>query len=325
MVRAAHFSDLSTFPTGGHPEDEKGYTARQLGYAALECWDMTIDQLTSLIATGYPIIVLTTWHYRVAVGYSSTRITFQDSYYGENLTMTYDAFDVNWDYSNHWALLVTPWEVEVQTPSAVSLGDTFTIIATITYASPPSFPSNQYPASLPNATVTLPDGLSLGPGETAEKALGTDELTAGESINVTWTVQAESPGSHTISIEAEGKITGFVSPLPSYPESYAYEDRIGGVSEGVVEIVSPANPVEDLQILIETIDGWSLPRGTSNCLTKRLERAVWLLEMDYKDGAIRLLMVFVRTAETFRGRRLTDDQVDYLTAEAQRITHLIEG
>jgi hypothetical protein len=325
MVRAAHFSDLSTFPIGGHPEDERGYTARQLGYAALECWDMTIEQLTSLIAAGYPIIVLTTWHYRVAVGYSSTRITFQDSYYGENLTLTYDAFDVNWDYSSHWALFVSPWEVTVHTPSDVSLGDVFTVIATITYPSPPPFPSNQYPASLPNATVTLPDGLSLGPGETAKKTIGSGELAAGESINVTWAVRAESLGSHTILIEAEGKVAGFVPPLPSYPESYAYEDRIGGVSEAVVEIASPAGPVEDIRELIETIIDWSLPRGTTNCLITRLERAVWLLEMDNKDGAIRLLLVFVRTVEALRGRRLTEEQADYLTPEAQRIAHHIEG
>lgn len=323
MIRAAHFSNLSTFPVGGHPKDVTGYTVRQSGYAAFQYSDMTIDQLKSLIADGYPIIVLTTWHYRVAVGYSSNRVTFQDSYYGENLSMTYEAFDLDWDYSGHWGLLVCPWEVEVHTPGDVSLGSVFNVTATITYPSPPPFPNTQYPASLSNATVTLPDGLSLVPNETAKNTISIGELVAGESANVTWTVRAENLGSYIVSVEAEGKIAGSVASLPSYPESYTYEDRIGGVNQGVVDVVPPPSPVENIRELIETIETWNLPKGTENSLKAKLKVAKHMLDMGKEDGAIRKLTAFINRVEMLREKTLIDEQADYLISEAQRIIDLI--
>jgi len=259
MIRAAHFSNLSTSVGKQMPGNVTGYTARKLGYAAFEYWDMTIDELKSLIAAGYPIIVLTTWHYRVAVGYNSAHITFQDSYYGEMFNMTYEAFDVDWDYSNHWGLFVSPWNVEVSVPKNVSLGEVFNVTATITYPAPPPFPTDQYPASLSNTTVTLPNGLSLVLGETAKKTIGTGDLAAGASANVTWTVQAESLGNYTIWVETEGKVAGFVPPLPSYPESYNYEDRIGGFCQSVVAVISgldeiPPTTFDDYDGLWHTTD-----------------------------------------------------------------------
>lgn len=323
MIRAAHFSDLSTFPVGGPTEDVTGYTARQLGYGAFECWGMTIDQVKSLIADGHPIIVLTTWHYRVAVGYSSTRITFQDPYWGENYTMTYEAFDLDWDYSGHWGLLVCPWDVEVHTLGDVSLGSVFNVTATITYVSPSPFPNTQYPASLSNATVKLPNGLNLVPDETAEKTINMGEMTADAPATVTWTVRAEELGSYKVTVEAEGKIAGFVPPVPSFPESYTYEDRIGGVNQGIVNVVPSPSPVENIRELMETIDIWSLPKGTRNCLTAKLEVTIRLLENDKEDGAVHSLMIFVKKVEALRSRKLDEEQADYLIAEAQRIIDFI--
>ena len=317
MIRAAHFSNLST-SAGGH-EHITGYTARSLGYAAFEQWGMTIDQLKSLIAAGYPVIVLTTWHFRVAVGYSSTRIIFQDSYYGENTSMTYEEFNHDWDYSNHWALFVSPWQIEVITPNNVSVGSVFSVTATITYPSHPPYPDWQYPASSSNATITLPAELSLVPSETAEKAIDTGDLTAGNSANVTWTVQADSLGTYTISVEAEGKVAGSVPPLPSYPEPYNYEDRIGGYSQNLVEIISPANPMETIQELIETIDSWNLPIGTKHSLISKLGGALHLLDSNRENRAVHILEIFMNKVQFLRGRKLTDEQTDYLITEAQRI------
>jgi parallel beta-helix repeat protein len=238
MIRAVHFSNLSTSVGEEMPGNIIGYTARQIGYVAFEYQGMTIDELKSLIAEGYPIVVLTTWHFRVAVGFNSTHITFQDSYYGEMFNMTYQEFDTDWDYSSHWGLFVRPWEIKVSTSENVPIGSVFNVTATITYPAPPPFSTNQYSASAANATVTLPAGLTLVSGEMAKKTIDAGSLAAGEPANVTWTVRADTLGNYTISVEAEGKVTGFVPPLPSYPEPYAYEDRIGGFSQSAITVIS---------------------------------------------------------------------------------------
>jgi hypothetical protein len=231
MVRAAHFSNLSTSVGNEMPGSIQGYTARKLGYAALEHSGMTIDQLKFTIALGYPIIVLTTWHFRVAVGYSETHITFQDSWYGRMYNMTYSSFDSDWDYSGHWALLVTPWKVRLTAPSETSVGSPFNVTATITYISPPPFSSSQYPASLSNATLILPSWMSLAAGQTVKKTISNGNIVAGETVSLNWTVLATARGNHTMGVETQGKVAGWVPPLPSYPTPYSYIDRIGGYSQ----------------------------------------------------------------------------------------------
>lgn len=325
MIRAAHFSNLST-SVGGQLGNITGYTARKLGYAAFECWDMSIDQLKSLITAGCPIIVLTTWHFRVAVGYSNTRITFQDSCYGENLSMTYEEFDKDWDYSSHWGLFVSPWKTEVCVSNNVTLGSVFNVTASVTYPLLPPFPSGQYAAALPIAIVTLPAGLCLVQDETAKKAVSTSDLAAGTSANVTWTVRAGSLGTYTISVEVEGNVEGFVPPLPSDPESYIYEDRIGGVSQSVVDVIlRTPSPVETIHELIETIDTWSLLRGTKRSLTTRLECILHLLNIDNENLAVHKLMTFMKKVEVLRGKKFSEEQADYLISEAQRIIDLVNG
>lgn len=227
MIRAAHFSNMSTSEGNESPLNFTGYTARKRGYAALDYAGMTIDELKSVIAAGYPIIVLTTWHFRVAVGYSSTHITFQDPLYGSKFNMTYQDFDEDWDYSGHWALFVSPWNASVSNPRNLFPGDIFNVTATITYPWTPPFQMYQYPASAVNATITLPEGLTLASNETARKTISSGELTPGESTNVTWTVQAENEGGYVILVEAEGLVEG-----------YLYQDRIGGFSQSVVAVTS---------------------------------------------------------------------------------------
>jgi parallel beta-helix repeat protein len=237
MVRAAHFSDVSTSIGKESQLNYTGYTARELGYAAFERSGLTIDDLKSLIVAGYPIIVLTTWHFRVVVGYDSTCIIFQDSYYGPNYKMIYNDFDSDWDYSGHWGLFVSPWNVKVSSDRNILLGEVFNVTATITYPWASPFPKNQYPASMANATITLPTGLVLVSGEAAEKTIGTSDLEAGDSANVTWTVQAVSVGNYTITVEADGKVTGSVPPIPPiYPE-YSYKDRIGGTDKSIIVVI----------------------------------------------------------------------------------------
>ena len=326
MVRATHFSNLSTFPVGGYPENVTGYTARELGYAAFEYWGVTIDQLKSLVDAGYPIVVLTTWHYRVVVGYSSTRIIFQDPLYGENSTLTYEAFSTTWDYSGHWALFISPWEIEVSVPPDVAVGSVFNVTATVTYPSPLPPSSDPYPASRSNATVTLSAGLNLAPGEITKKPIETGTLVAGVSANVTWTVQADEAGDGMISVEAEGRVAGFVPPLPSYPEGYSYQDRIGGCRQRVVDVVAEEpRPAENVEAMIETINSWSISKGTTRSLTSKLGATLHLLEVSNEKGAICVMVAFIKQVEALRAKKLTNEQADYLLLEVQETVDLIQG
>jgi parallel beta-helix repeat protein len=238
MVRAAHFSNLSTSVGRESPINYTGYTTRTLGYAALECGRMTVDELKSVIAAGYPVIVLTTWHFRVAVGYDSTRIIFQDPYYGPMYQMNCNDFSTDWDYSGHWALLVSPWHIDMVTPHNVLPGDQFNVTATVTYPWVPPFPLDTSPATAVNATIELPTGLSLLPNQTLQKTLDTAYLTPGQSFTVTWGVQAEALGNYRIGVEAEGLVSGWMPPLPSYNSEYTYEDRIGGNNQSTMAVTS---------------------------------------------------------------------------------------
>jgi hypothetical protein len=239
MVRAAQFSNLSTSIGKEMPTNITGYTARKLGYASFEYWGMTLNELKHLIAAGYPIIVCTTNHFRVAVGYSTTQFTFQDSWYGRMHNITTDIFDLDWDYSSHWALLVSPWKTEVSVPQHIVVGSVFNISASITYPLPPPFDIGQYPASSSNATLTLPPELSLTQGETAKKTIDTGNLEAEESANVKWKVSANTRGNYNVSVETEGKVEGSLPALPpDYPLPYSYTDRIGGVQQTTAKVVT---------------------------------------------------------------------------------------
>jgi len=290
MVRAAHFSNLSTSMGREMPLNVTGYTARELGYVAFECGGMTIDDLKSLILAGYPVIVLTTWHFRVVVGFDSTYITFQDSYYGSMYQMTYAAFDTDWDYSGHWGLFVSPWKVKVSNPRNVLPGDIFDVTATTTYPWAPPFPKGQYPASVPNATITLPSGLSLVPGEAPKKPIGWGYLASGDSASVTWTVQANSLGGYAISVEAEGKVEGFVPPLPSYDFGYNYEDRIGGSGQGFVAVT--LNPDESPPTTIDDYDNlWRSQRFKINLTAADDNSGVMETYYKINNGPVKTLSV----------------------------------
>jgi hypothetical protein len=228
MIRAAHFSNLSTSVGYEMPGSITGYTARKLGYATQEHRFTTIDQLKFAITLGYPIIVLTTNHFRVAVGYSPTHITFQDPWYGSMYKMTFAYLDTDWDYSNHWAQLVTPWKITLTAPTDKPVGIPFNVTATITYPSPPPFSSSPYTASKANTTLMLPMGMSFATGHAAKKPINNGTLTPGETTSQNWAIQTNTPGTYAIGVEAEGKVAGSVPYLaPEYP-AYSYNDRIGG-------------------------------------------------------------------------------------------------
>lgn len=85
MRRAGHFSNLSTSINREMSGSINGYSPRSLGCATFERFEMSIEDVKTLIEQGYPPVLLM-WqdefhvagHYRVAVGYNETHIVFRD-------------------------------------------------------------------------------------------------------------------------------------------------------------------------------------------------------------------------------------------------------
>ncbi len=261
LRRAAHFSNLSTSLGDEMPGNLTGYSARKIGYAAFEQGGLalTIDDLKALIDGGKPLIVLMWWtpskvygHYRVVVGYNKTHIITHDpwnknvwggTYGGANTSMTYSTFLDLWQYSGNWGLLVHPWEIEMQMPSTVSKGDNFQATANITYPCPTPFNKADYPASSCKATIKLPEGLELGLGETTQHSL--EDVSAGNSVQTSWSINASETGFHNISVTVTGIVEGNVWAHETYP-SYNYTDEIGGSRINSLSVINETFRVHNI-------------------------------------------------------------------------------
>jgi len=79
------------------------------------------------------------------------------------------------------------------------------------------------------------------------------------------------------------------------------------------------------QRLVVTIETWNLPKGTENSLVSKLKETIHLLDAGNENGAIHKLVDFIDRVEALRGKKLTNEQANYLIAEAQRIIDLIKG
>ena len=283
LRRAAHFSNLSTSLGDEMSGNITGYSAREVGYAAFEQHGLTIDDLKVSIDRGEPLIVLMWWtplkeygHYRVVVGYNETHIIMHDpwnkdlwggTYGGANTTMTYSTFLDLWEYLGNWTLWVHPWDVELQIPSTVAKGDNLEVTANITYPCSTPFDASQYSAFSCNATVELQQGLELGPGETTQHSLG--NITAGNSVQTSWSIHASETGFYNISVKAMGIIEGSVWAHGTYPP-YDYEDVIGGLCVDSLSIINQTGKVHNLDTSLnytsiqeainapETLDGHTI-------------------------------------------------------------------
>ncbi len=240
MRRAAHFSNLSISFGDEMPGGITGYSAREVGYAAFEQWELTVDDVKNLINNGEPLIVLMWWstakvygHYRVVVGYTETHIIMHDpwnkdlwggTWGGPDTSMTYSTFLDLWAYSANWGLWIHPWNIELQIPSIAYDGENFTVTAHISYPCSTLFNVLDYPASLCNATINLQQGLELASGETTRHPLG--NINAGNTVQTSWAIRAYETGFHNISVTATGMVEGSVWAHGTYP-SYNYEDAIG--------------------------------------------------------------------------------------------------
>ena len=85
------------------------------------------------------------------------------------------------------------------------------------------------------------------------------------------------------------------------------------------------DPVTRLEELIETVEDMALPKGIEDSLTAKLENAIKSLDQGNGGEAVEKLMSFIEQAEALRDKKLTAEQADQLTVEAQRIIDLIQG
>jgi len=142
MARAAQFSFMSTTAGDRYEQGETtGYHERSVGYAGFFYASTTpwLPQLKSIVAQGYPVIVLVNWlpnvygpHYRVVVGYDDTKgvLMMNDPWSREfkndmgyqgssSQTANPNAWDVDFgtfnmtygDFLNIWALSTSNWGV----------------------------------------------------------------------------------------------------------------------------------------------------------------------------------------------------------------------
>ena len=123
------------------------------------------------------------------------------------------------------------------------------------------------------------------------------------------------------------------------PDDYAGPDQNEAGSDGIVDVpyiidednrdryalTEPWEPPAMTRFLIRTIGSWELSKGTEKCLIQKLEDAFHLLNQGNENGAIHKLTDFIIQVETLRGKKLTEEQANYLISEAQKIIDLIQG
>jgi hypothetical protein len=168
-------------------------------------------------------------------GYNETHVFLHDPwnnvswggrYGGPNIFFNYSMFLDLWSYSGYWALYTSPWTINVSAPAYMKPDTPFQLNATITYPQAPTNSFNNYSASSCNATIILPDNLTLAQGENQKKTVGTGSLEAGANATVSWMLTTNYSGAYTVTIEVEGLVSGSVGANANYT-SYDYIDRIG--------------------------------------------------------------------------------------------------
>jgi hypothetical protein len=264
LRRTGHFSAISSAAQNG---SLWGYDERKLGYGSMENrWSYPTsgtdpdyadryNDLKDLISSDFPIIPLTWYdsnhnsgHYRVVKGYNDSTNVFivHDPWY----TGTYQGPDVNfnqtffvdnlWTNWYHWALFMCPWEVQVDCPSDVIKGATFTVDAIVYYHGPHPF-EGQDPASSRTVTIDTSPLFSLAPGEVATQSLP-GSAASGIGNLVSWQVVADTVElGNVISVRAEGYISDSCTSYGSYADS------IGGWGSKGVTIWDPSMIFVDWQ------------------------------------------------------------------------------
>jgi hypothetical protein len=261
LRRAAQFSNSSTSMGNQLPYNITGYTSQPLGCSAFETYGMNLTVLESFLEQGKPLILCmwyssshVTGHYRVAIGYNQTDIFMQDPWnkqlWGSNYGGPVTAFNISqfmdlWSMDDYYALYVSPWNVSFSAPTHITPGTPFQVQSTVMYPQPLPNALSTYAASSCVASITLPSGLILAPGDNQTETLRTGFMEAGNSQSVTWTLIANSSVAGTVSITAEGIISGSVTAFGNY-QPYNYSDQIGAQTDFPINLST--SPYHDVAV-----------------------------------------------------------------------------
>lgn len=86
-------------------------------------------------------------------------------------------------------------------------------------------------------------------------------------------------------------------------------------------------PEEAIEGLVADVEGMNLQQGIDNSLDTKLASALDALDAlnaEQRNDAVNKLNAFMNEVEAQRGKKLTDEQADYLASEAQGIVDLIQ-
>jgi Leucine-rich repeat (LRR) protein len=92
-------------------------------------------------------------------------------------------------------------------------------------------------------------------------------------------------------------------------------------SNGVTVYYEPQLEVPSytLYLLVATVESYDLPEDIEDGLTDKLDAAINTLNKGNERAALNILNAFILQVEAQRGKTLTNEQADYLIAEAQEI------
>ena len=290
MRRSTHFSRLSTSVGNEMVGSITGYTNRSIGYGAFEAHLPNVNSLVNLIEDDYPIVVLQHYdlshaigHFRVVIGYVESdgniiQLITHDPWFtdGPNIYFSYATFVDLWSRFSNWALFICPWDITVKCSSLVEVNKTFTVSADVEYVCPLYF-SPIYTAFTCKATIQLPPGFSLAPGENPTKNLNPVNLQAGDIGTINWSVDADIFNTEApISVNASGVVSGSVSAHTGdyIYLGYSYDDLIGGNGSKLVKIVEeiPGDNIIKPIIIMSAIIGSAVVIGVAVILIVRSAR-----------------------------------------------------
>ena len=239
LARAGQFSSQSV---SVQDASLRGYPGRSTGYGtAYAFWedgsslyDRRYSDIKELVSQNIPVLALTYYsappssgHFRVIKGYNDNINAFivHDPWYkdypsGPDVVFNQNNFvDTLWTYSNRWAMIATPWVVNVYKPNTVAAGQVFTVNADVNYRAPSPL-TGQYPAS--GATATLrASGFQVVGGDVNQQVAGIGP--SGSTGSVSWSVKALHSGTtQGISVLAQGLVSGHTSVYGNY------SDWVGG-------------------------------------------------------------------------------------------------
>jgi parallel beta-helix repeat protein len=125
----------------------------------------------------------------------------------------------------------------------------------------------------------------------------------------------------------------------NYWSNYIGIDEYGGVyqnlpgSDGIADtpyminsnnqdhypLMTQKTVVARILALRRTIEAWNLPKGTENSLTVKLDNALHQINKENEDVSINMLNAFINEVKAQQNKALTNEQANYLIAQAQKI------